>query len=107
MGLFSDDQEIIRLGTWYLRIVGPIYSLYGLGMALYFATQGFGSVIWTVTANAIRLLASAGFALIAIYRLDLNAIGFFVAIAGGFCTYAALTAVAMFRVREPTTTPNI
>ena len=67
MGLFSDDQEIVRLGTWYLRIVGPIYGLYGLGMALYFATQGFGSVIWTVTANAVRLLASAGFALIAIY----------------------------------------
>ena len=67
MGLFSDDQEIVRLGTWYLRIVGPIYGLYGLGMALYFATQGFGSVIWTVTANAVRLLASAGCALIAIY----------------------------------------
>jgi MATE family, multidrug efflux pump len=106
MGLFSDDPQIVRLGTWYLRIVGPIYGLYGLGMALYFATQGFGSVVWTVTANAVRLLASAGFALIAIYGLDLNAIGFFVAIAGGFCTYAALTAVAMLRVSEPTTTPN-
>src|SRR5215468_10610754 len=63
MGLFSDDPEIIRLGTWYLRIVGPIYGLYGLGMALYFATQGFGSVVWTVAANAARLLASAGLAL--------------------------------------------
>src|SRR5258707_2850547 len=31
MGLFSDDQEIIRLGTSYLRIVGPIYGFYGLG----------------------------------------------------------------------------
>jgi Na+-driven multidrug efflux pump len=58
MGLFSDDREIIRLGTLYLRIVGPIYGLYGLGMALYFATQGFGNVIWTVTANAVRLIAS-------------------------------------------------
>jgi hypothetical protein len=57
-------------------------------------------------ANAVRLLASAGFALIAIYRLDLGAIGFFAAIAGGFCTYAALTAVALFKVSEPRTTPN-
>jgi hypothetical protein len=39
--------------------------------------------------------------LAAIYWLDLGAIGFFVAIAGGFCAYAALTAVAMFRVKEP------
>ena len=105
MGLFSDDPEIVRLGTWYLRIVGPIYGLYGLGMALYFATQGFGSVMWTVTANAVRLLASAGCALVAIAWLDLGAIGFFVAIAGGFCAYAALTAAAMFRVKEPSTSP--
>ena len=105
MGLFSDDQEIIRLGAWYLRIVGPIYGLYGLGMALYFATQGFGSVMWTVTANAVRLLASTGCALIAIYWLDLGAIGFFVAVASGFCAYAALTAAAMFRVKAPSVPP--
>src|SRR6202047_4317434 len=105
IGLFSDDQEIIRLGTWYLRIVGPIYGLYGLGMALYFATQGFGSVVWTVTANVARLLASTGCALVAIYWLDLGAIGFFVAIAGGFCAYAALTAAAMFKVKEPSASP--
>jgi Na+-driven multidrug efflux pump len=105
MGLFTDDQEIIRIGTWYLRIVGPIYGLYGLGMALYFATQGFGSVIWTVTANAVRLLASTACALLAITWLDLGAIGFFCAIAAGFCTYAALTAVAMFRVKEPAAPP--
>jgi putative MATE family efflux protein len=105
MGLFSDNQEIIRIGTSYLRIVGPIYSLYGLGMALYFATQGFGSVMWTVTANAVRLLASTASALVVIYWLDLGAIGFFVAIAGGFCAYAALTAAAIYRVKEPSA-PN-
>ena len=101
MGLFTVDQEIIRLGTWYLRIVGPIYGLYGLGMALYFATQGFGRVIWTVTANAVRLVTSAGCALAAIYWLDLGVLGFFVAIAAGYCTYASLTVAAMLGVKEP------
>jgi hypothetical protein len=61
--------------------------------------------MWTVAANAVRLLASAGFALVAIYLLDLGAIGFFVAIAGGFCTYATLTAAAMYRVKEPSAPP--
>jgi hypothetical protein len=74
-------------------------------MALYFATQGFGSVMWTVTANAVRLLASTGGALAAIYWLDLGAIGFYVAIAGGFCAHAALTSAAMFRVAEPLAPP--
>ncbi len=101
MGLFTSDDEIVRAGALYLQIVGPIYGFYGLGMALYFATQGFGSVMWTVTANAVRLLASAGCALLAITWLNLGAIGFFVAIAVGFCAYAALTAAAMFRVKVP------
>jgi putative MATE family efflux protein len=105
MGLFTSDDEIVRVGASYLKIVGPIYGFYGLGMALYFATQGFGSVVWTVTANVVRLLASTGCALAAIYWLDLGAIGFFVAIAGGFCAYAALTAAAIFKVKEPSAQP--
>jgi Na+-driven multidrug efflux pump len=100
MGLFTSDDAIVRAGASYLRTVGPIYGLYGLGMALYFATQGFGSVVWTVTANAVRLLASAGFALLAIYWLDLGTVGAFVSIAGGFCAYAAVTSAAMFRVKR-------
>ena len=58
MGLFTSDEEIVRVGASYLQILGPSYGFYGLGMALYFATQGFGSVIWSVTANTVRLLAN-------------------------------------------------
>jgi Na+-driven multidrug efflux pump len=101
MELFTSDDEVIRVGATYLRIVGPIYGLYGLGMALYFATQGVGSVVWTVTANAVRLLANAACALVAIFWLDLGVIGFFVAVAMGFCTYAAFTVAVMLKVKEP------
>jgi putative MATE family efflux protein len=101
MGLFTDDGEIVRVGASYLQIVGPIYGLYGAGMALYFATQGFGNVIWTVTANAVRLLVSAGSALVAARWLDLGVTGVFVGIAGGFCAYAALTSAAVLRVKTP------
>jgi len=101
MGLFTRDDEIVRVGASYLRIVGPIYGFYGLGMALYFATQGFGRVIWIVTANTVRLLTSTGCALAAIRWLDLGAVGFFVSIASGFCAYAALTSAAISRAKEP------
>ena len=104
MGLFTGDVGIVRAGAVYLRIVGPIYGFYGLGMALYFATQGFGSVIWTVTANALRLLVSTGSAIAAITLLDLGASGFFAGIAAGFCAYAALTALAVSRVEKPSAT---
>jgi putative MATE family efflux protein len=104
MALFSQDDEIVRVGTSYLRILGPIYGFYGLGMALFFATQGLGSVAFTVAANALRLTASAAGALIAIYWLDLGVTGFFAAVALGFCAYAMLTVWAMVRIKDPIAT---
>jgi len=104
MGLFTNDDAIVGAGALYLQIVGPIYGLYGLGMALYFATQGFGSVVLTVAANAVRLAASTGCALVASTWLDLGAIGFFIAVAIGFCAYAALAVAVVLRVKQPAAT---
>jgi Na+-driven multidrug efflux pump len=106
MRLFTHDDEIVRIGALYLQIVGPIYGCYGLGMALYFAAQGVGSVVPAVTANAVRLLANLGCGLAAIYWLDLGAAGFFVAVAIGSCAYAALSIAAMLRVKDPVATPR-
>jgi putative MATE family efflux protein len=105
MGLFSTDEAIVRLGAAYLLIVGPIYGCYGLGMGLFSATQGFGSVVATVTANAVRLSVSAGGGLIAISWFGLGPTGFFAAIALGFITYAALSALAVLRVKSPEPAP--
>jgi Na+-driven multidrug efflux pump len=103
LGLFSNDEHVVRIGTSYLQITGPLYGFYGLGGALFFVTQGVGSNTWTMIANAVRLLVSSAGALIAIYWLDLGQEGFFVAIAGGFCAYAALATAATLRVKEPAT----
>jgi hypothetical protein len=59
-----------------------------------------------VLANGVRLLASAVGALIAIYWFGLGAIGFFVAVAIGFCAFAAMAVSIMFRVKEPAATPS-
>jgi len=95
MGLFTEDAEIVRIGVSYLRIVGPIYALYGLGMAIYFATQGFGKVLLTVLANGIRLVASAVGAYLALFWFDAGTSGFFVAVAAGFAVYGALNIAAL------------
>ena len=39
----------------YLRIVAPFYGFFGLGMALYFASQGTGNMVLPFTAGVIRL----------------------------------------------------
>src|SRR5258708_23788281 len=35
IGLFSSDPAVIAIGSLYLRVVGPTFALFGLGLALY------------------------------------------------------------------------
>jgi Na+-driven multidrug efflux pump len=99
IGLFSDDAEVARLGT--LRIVGPAYVCFGLGLGLFYVTQGFGRGVAAMNANAVRMIASAGGGLAAIYWLNLGVVGFFAAVAVGFCLYAGMLVRAVLTVRVP------
>jgi putative MATE family efflux protein len=61
LGLFDSDPAMLELGARYLRTVGPTYGLFGLGLALYFASQGAGRLLWPLLANLTRLtIAAAG-----------------------------------------------
>ena len=59
LGLFDTDPAMLDAGSRYLRAVGPFYGLFGLGMALYFASQGAGRVLWPLLANLTRLAIAA------------------------------------------------
>jgi MATE family, multidrug efflux pump len=104
IGLFSYDANVARIGALYLRIVGPVYLCFGLGLGLFYVTQGVGRPVAAMNANAVRMLASAGGGLIAIWWLDLGLAGFFAAVAAGFCLYAALLVRAVTRVKAPDAT---
>ena len=101
--LFSDSAEVARIGALYLRIVGPVYLCFGLGLALFFVTQGVGRAVQAMNANAVRMIASAGGGLVAIYGFHLGVAGFFAAVAIGFCIYAALLVRAVTGVKTPDT----
>ncbi|RYF24585.1 MAG: MATE family efflux transporter [Comamonadaceae bacterium] len=58
LGLFGQDPAMLEAGTQYLRIVGPVYGFFGLGLALYFASQGAGRLAWPVGGNLARLLVA-------------------------------------------------
>ncbi len=49
--LFSNEPDVIAAGSAYLRIVGPTYGFFGLGLALYFASQGAGRLFWPLTGG--------------------------------------------------------
>lgn len=60
LSLFASDPAAIEAGTQYLRIVGPFYGFFGLGMALYFASQGAGALTWPLLAGLLRMLVAVG-----------------------------------------------
>jgi MATE family, multidrug efflux pump len=60
LALFDTDPAMLDAGSRYLHAVGPSYGLFELGMALYFASQGPGRLLWPLLANLTRLAIAAG-----------------------------------------------
>lgn len=58
LGMFSAEPAMIATGSAYLRIVGPFYGFFGLGLSLYFASQGAGKLLWPLGAGALRLVVA-------------------------------------------------
>lgn len=55
-GMFTDDAAVLATAYDYLRIAGPCYGFFGLGLALYFASQGSRKVLGPVLAGTLRLI---------------------------------------------------
>ena len=59
LSLFDTDPSMLDAGTRYLHAVGPVYGFFGFGLALYFASQGAGKLLWPLLANLFRLSVAA------------------------------------------------
>lgn len=100
MRLFSTEAAVVRVGVEYLHIVAPFYGFTGLGMALYFASQGAGSMSWPFAAGLSRLLTvgAAGAAWITLAHGSLAPLFWGVAIAqvlfGGINAFGVTRAAA-------------
>jgi Na+-driven multidrug efflux pump len=55
LGLFDTDPAMLDVGIRYLQTVGPAYGLFGLGMALYFASQGGWSPVVAAACKSYAL----------------------------------------------------
>jgi Na+-driven multidrug efflux pump len=53
--LFTSDPQVLASARQYLRWAGPAFAFFGLGMTLYFASQGAGKVLGPVLAASARL----------------------------------------------------
>ena len=60
LGLFDQDPKMLETGSAYLRIVGPTFGFFGLGMSLYFASQGAGRLLWPLLSGTLRIAIAIG-----------------------------------------------
>ncbi len=93
--VFSNDVAVLDAAYTYLRIAGWCYAFFGAGVALYFASQGAGKMLWPVLAGSARfLIAVIGGVLVLRYLhgtlAGLFAVMGFAMIAYGLCTMAAV-----------------
>lgn len=96
LDFFTVDADAHFFGSIYLGIVGPFYGLFGLGMALYFASQGTGNMVMPFSAGVVRLCLTAGSGILTAAWLGAGAEALFVCVAVGLAAFGGLIAFSMF-----------
>ncbi len=93
-GLYTDQPGVLAAASLYLRSAGPAFALFGLGLTLFFASQGAGKVLGPVLASTLRLLLIASVGAWLAYS-GAGALALFVLIGAAMTAYGVGTAVAV------------
>jgi Na+-driven multidrug efflux pump len=94
LSLFDTDPAMLDAGTRYLHVVGPFYGMLGLGLALYFASQGGGRLAWPLAGNLVRLAIAAAGGFVALrWTGDLSHV--FLAQSAGLVAFGLINAVSV------------
>ncbi|HEY4920551.1 MAG TPA: MATE family efflux transporter [Xanthobacteraceae bacterium] len=92
MSLFGADATMNAVGVHYLHVVGPFYGFFGLGLALYFASQGAGRLGWPLIAALVRVTIATGGGYVAVHAAGLT--GLYLALGLALAAFGLVTAIA-------------
>lgn len=94
--LFTEVEAVRAACRAYLQIVGPFYAFFGLGLCLYFASQGARKMLWPVIGALARLLVIVVGGLYLEGQTKVDAADFFVLISVAMAAYGLMTAGAIW-----------
>ena len=92
VGLFSTDPAVLAMGDRCLRIIAPAYAFLGMGMTMYFASQGAGRMKRPFVAAVARLSIAAGIGALGLGVFGWGLDGQFVCVAVGLAAFGLLIA---------------
>jgi Na+-driven multidrug efflux pump len=86
---------VLAAGTRYLTIVGPFYGFFGAGLALYFASQGAGRLLWPLCAGFTRLVVAGAGGWLAVRGLGGGLPGLYVTMAAALVVLGVMNIAAI------------
>ena len=95
LSLFTADPDVLAAGSRYLRIVGPCYGFFGAGLAMYFASQGAGRLLWPLLSGVTRLVVAAAGGWLATRWLGGDLSGIFAAMAAALVIFGIINVAAV------------
>lgn len=95
IGLFSSDAAVHEAGRSYLTRVAPFYVLFGVGMALNFATQGAGRMLAPFLVGVTRMLVATVGGYLAV-RAGWGLDGVFTVVGLGIATFGGGLGLALW-----------
>ena len=69
---FTNDPKAFEVTKRYIQLVGPFYIFQGVGLSLYFASQGANAMKWPTIATIIRFLVASIGGAVSVYWLGLG-----------------------------------
>ena len=69
---FTNDPKAFEVTKRYIQLVRPFYIFQGVGLSLYFASQGANAMKWPTIATIIRFLVASIGGAISVYWLGLG-----------------------------------
>lgn len=94
--IFTDDAGTFEVARSYIRIVGPAYTFLGIGLVLYFASQGAGTMTWPIRAQILRFAISVGGAFFLVNYLGYGLNAVFIVTVIALALYAGIISIAVF-----------
>jgi putative MATE family efflux protein len=90
--LFTAEPQVIAASVAYITRVAPFYCLFGLGLTLYFASQGAGRMTTPLVASLVRQGIVTVCSWLAVERPGLGLHGVFAVLGAGLFVYGCLIA---------------
>lgn len=92
---FTDDIKAFEVTKKYIQIVGPFYIFQGIGLSLYFASQGANAMKWPTIATIARFIIACVGGGVSVYWLELGIESIFISSSAAMAIFGLMIFISI------------